>query len=484
MRNFIIFIFLYSNIVFAQTYNSFDDFIDSLYNIAQTNNDSIIDIFWNNLKENVCIPYRQDTNVAFIYKNKDANSVLFIGDFNNWNPNNNTSKAEQIENSGIWIWRTTFPKDARLDYKIIINGNNWILDPDNPYIQYSGFGPNSELRMPDYVFPEETIKRNNINHGTFFKWEKFFSNYLGYNVEYAVYLPYDYQNLTNLPTIYVTDGQEYSNDRLGCMINVLDNLIFDKKIKPLIAIFISPVNPESEQNQRMEQYNLNNNFLKFVKSELIPHIDSLYKTDSSKYSRAVLGTSMGGLNSAFFGVKAYDKFNLIGIQSPAFHYNPQIYSLYDNFKNNEIKIYITTGTIGDTKDAALKMINILNKNAIQYKYLEVNQGHSWGNWKETIKYILEYFFPGKNTKTKKQNNKLLKNHFKIYPNPASNKLNIFSLSDALIELKIYNILGQLKVKTSFKRKILIDIQNFENGIYFLQLSFDKQNISKKIIKLS
>ena len=42
----------------------------------------------------------------------------------------------------------------------------WILDPANPYIQYSGFGPNSELRMPEWVYPFETISHKEIPHGT------------------------------------------------------------------------------------------------------------------------------------------------------------------------------------------------------------------------------------------------------------------------------------------------------------------------------
>jgi enterochelin esterase-like enzyme len=60
-----------------------------------------------------------------------------------------------------------------------------------------------------------------------------------------------------------------------------------------------------------------------------------------------------------------------------------------------VKIFLTTGVINDAQDGARKMRDILEKNTCAYQYSETNQGHSWGNWRDTLDDILIYFFPAK-----------------------------------------------------------------------------------------
>ncbi|HEY8934593.1 MAG TPA: hypothetical protein VIM65_05205 [Cyclobacteriaceae bacterium] len=79
--------------------------------------------------------------------------------------------------------------------------------------------------------------------------------------------------------------------------------------------------------------------------------------------------------------------------SPAFWFKPEIYTYCDNPKNPPVKTFLTNGTINDTQEGAHKMKDILDKNTCQYQYKEVNQGHSWGNWRDLIDDILIYFFP-------------------------------------------------------------------------------------------
>ena len=54
------------------------------------------------------------------------------------------------------------------------------------------------------------------------------STHLGYYVQYQVYTPVGYESLENLPVIYILDGQEYSDNKLGGTVVMLDNLIHKK----------------------------------------------------------------------------------------------------------------------------------------------------------------------------------------------------------------------------------------------------------------
>lgn len=72
---------------------------------------------------------------------------------------------------------------------------------------------------------------------------------------------------------------------------------------------------------------------------------------------------------------------------------------------------------------------------------------------------------------------------KIYPNPVKNVLHI-ETSIYPLQIAVYNIHGGKILQTSTKNKHQINFSPLKSGIYFIQLSNDKnQSITKKIIKL-
>jgi len=73
-----------------------------------------------------------------------------------------------------------------------------------------------------------------------------------------------------------------SKQRNGKMKIILDNLIYDKTIEPIIAVFLDPRNPDNlEDNRRSNEYRNNINFVKYVTLELVPDIDANYKTNAT-----------------------------------------------------------------------------------------------------------------------------------------------------------------------------------------------------------
>lgn len=354
---------------------------------------------WNELKTAGLIPYIVEDSVAFLYKG-DATSVTWMGDFNGWGYDKKFKNSGlKIPNTDIWVLRTSLPTDARLDYKIMLNGNDWILDPNNLNQQWSGVGggsPNSELRMPAWKVDPNTLDRDGIAKGKVQRDILYNSPTLGYQIMYSMYLPHGYSTNQKYPAIYVTDGYEYLHERMGNMQVVLDNLIADKKIEPVVAVFVDHREPVNRSNnKRMDELAMNSKYLTFFSDDLVPLIESSYSVSNNPTERAILGTSMGGLTSAYFAFTKPGVFGMAGIQSPAFWYKTEIYKVCDNPENPPVKIFLTTGVINDAQDGARRMRDILEKNTCAYQYSETNQGHSWGNWRDTLDDILIYFFPAK-----------------------------------------------------------------------------------------
>ena len=151
----------------AQQYNSITAFKFQLESISKLSSSvergKEISTLWEQLVLQHRIPLIIGDSVLFLFRGK-ANNVVWAGDFNGWDPGDTSSKGRMVANTDIWLMEKVFPSTARLDYKIVAD-NNWINDTANPNIQYSGFGPNSELRMPGWRYPDCTISRANIAHG-------------------------------------------------------------------------------------------------------------------------------------------------------------------------------------------------------------------------------------------------------------------------------------------------------------------------------
>jgi enterochelin esterase-like enzyme len=392
---FLIFSLLTFTNVQAQVYSSFQKQVSRLYSPSTTEVEKV----WQELSDQHQIPLIDKDSVVLLYRG-EAKTVSWMGDFNGWGYDKKFKNAgTKIPNTDIWILKTSFPEDARLDYKIVIDETNWILDPSNPHQQWSGVGggsPNSELRMPRWM--EDSISQpiDAIFHGRVEKDILINSKELGYQISYSVYLPANYKVKSSeiYPIVYVTDGYEYMHERMGNMIVMLDNLIHLKKIKPIMAVFIDQREPVNRSNnRRMIELAMNEHYLNFVVNELIPRVETQYPVSTIAKDRAILGTSMGGLTAAYFSFSKPDIFGLAGIQSPAFWFRPEIYSYCDNPNKPPVKTFMTSGQINDTEEGASKMKSILDKNTCIYEYKKVNQGHSWGNWRDLIDDMLIYFFP-------------------------------------------------------------------------------------------
>lgn len=79
----------------------------------------------------------------------------------------------------------------------------------------------------------------------------------------------------------------------------------------------------------------------------------------------------------------------------------------------------------------------------------------------------------------------LKNNFNLYPNPASNELTIELTENTNGEVSIYNVSGELVIKSKTEensKQQKIDITELPNGLYLCKIVFGSTSISKRFIK--
>jgi enterochelin esterase family protein len=480
---FIIFFCFFTSFVFAQS--QFQQFIDHVNSLGDpVAKQAAVDSFMTYARTQG-IPFIEDSTANFIYLG-NPNSVTVPGDFNGWNMN--TWPMTKLSQTNFWYRSENFELDARLDYKFVLNGSNWILDPENPHTCQGGFGPNSELSMPLYVQPWEINYNPSISHGTILT-KTLFSTIVGTNYQLNIYLPPGYDSLasTHYPTVYFQDGSEYIS--LGKVVNVIDNLLDSSNIQQVIAVFVKP-------NNRNEEYAgaLRNQYRLFFVNELVPYIDANYKTKVDPKERLVLGDSYGGNISALISYNHPEVFGLCGLHSAAFQPNGyEAYNLIVNGPVKDIKWSSIWGTYESLYPNMRSFRDFLISAGYELDWLERPEGHSWGLWRATIDRMLEYFFPDNSSDVIAEND-FTPNDFVLYqnyPNPFNPVTTIrFEVPFSQhVELSVFDMLGR-EVKVLYNDIapagiVTVDFraEGLASGVYFYRLKTQDFVISKKLLLL-
>ncbi len=458
----------------------FQHFLDRINSLPDSSRQEVADSL---VASAAAIPIvEQDSVVHFIYTG-NANTVSMAGDVNNWQTN--VSNLTRIYGTKLWYFTQTYEPDARLEYKIVINGTNWILDPRNPNQIMEGFGPNSELRMPKYVPPVEVNYFSNIPHGSVFdtSWT---SVNLGNSRKIEVYLPPGYPaSADSFPVMYFQDGTE--SVALGKYENIIDYLTANKLIRPLIAVFVSYVNrtPEYAGNQVTA-------YMKYFTEELVPFVDSRFRTIKDPKGRGVAGASYGGNISLWLAYTYPHLFGNVSAQSS--YVDPTLSSGFQNGTKLDIRTYMDIGTydIPSLVPMVHNMVQILQSRGYDYEFRQYDEGHAWGNWRAHIGNALLEFFPPvpsnvKNDGSGPQGFQLNQN----YPNPFNPRTIItYRLSSpGYISLKVYDVLGRevttlvAGVQSAGDHSATFNALGFSSGIYFYRLETGGLNQVKKLTLL-
>ena len=214
---------------------------------------------------------------------------------------------------------------------------------------------------------------------------------LGYDLQYRVYLPGNYDSVSGYPVLFLTDGQNYLAG--GHMTRILDSLIDRGYIKPIVAVFVDTRDPGNLQsNRRFRQFLCNVDYLRFFTDELIPTVEKNYSVVKSRAGRTIMGFSYGGTNAACFGLMGYEIFSGIAMQSPANHIIPKLLPTFQKKEKLPLKIFLSTGQPNDNTRDNRKFHRLLKDKGYDMKYVEVSQGHNWENWRPLIDDILIYFY--------------------------------------------------------------------------------------------
>lgn len=349
--------------------------------------------------------FEDDSTVVLLYSG-ERDSVNVLGDMGNWF---DQIPLQRLQGTSLFFLRQRYPPEARLEYLFTFGKDQWpAQDTLNPHVVLNGFGPNSELAMPryrrhpffnDFLTGKKGQYKNIETH-------RLLPGILPYERTIHVYVPAGYQKATKqYPTVYFQDGEDYIEFAQAA--ELIDHLISSQQIEPLIAVFIAPPNRHKpDMPNRMTEYGLNDDYIRFMADELVPFIDSTYGTLKDPYAHMVLGDSFGGLISAYAPFLRPDVFGIGYSQSGYVSFRKdQLIELFRQAEVKPILLYVDVGwyerKVGanmlpeaetDFLAANRRFRDVLGQKGYSFIYREYPEGHTWGNWRRHLIDALIHYF--------------------------------------------------------------------------------------------
>lgn len=313
------------------------------------------------------------TRLIFFAKDKDGQAPRIVGDFNGWATtaqgyDASIGKPARIEGTAWSYLESTSYTNARLEY-VLFYDKEAAADPMNPRTVQAYAGPRSEVRMPFWVAQPEVDETGPAAKGELIA-EAMPSRFLGASRRVWFYLPPGYASSATAlyPVLYVLDGSNYVEKME--VPRVLDHLIANRSIPPVIAVF-------SEPADRQEEYSRNPRWRAFVANELVPMVDKRFRTFSAPDQRIILGSSLAAYGAVDLAVEYPALFGLCAAIAPP----AQTASLISNQPKAmrsvvSIKFFVMGGVYDSMIDGARNLRTTLDNYSAPVTYLEVSEGHN------------------------------------------------------------------------------------------------------------
>lgn len=375
-------------------------------NLASNNN--YIEKFWEKIKE-VGTPIIEDIQgeekyslVTFLYKGENSTkNVLIYGSVPGYRYSENL--MENIENTNVFYKTYKVTNDVKFKYNFSLNyefdndykkiKKNSIIDHLNPktvvFIKDEGDCDSEEYRnslveLKNVKKDYWTTHREKINSGNI-DIKEVYSEELKENRRVWIYTPKGYEEGTAYKVLVLTDGFEYLNYMKAK--EVLDNLIAEKKIEPLVGVFVA-----SGRN-RFEELTCNEVFSNFIVKEIVPLIQKNYKVSKASEDSIIGGVSLGGLMAVYIAFKNSKVFGKVLSQSGSFWFDSESLTReVKGMKKLPIEFYLCAGILEDhpydDEPIMMEVINRMRDTLISkgYKvhYENYPSGHDYLGWGETL----------------------------------------------------------------------------------------------------
>jgi enterochelin esterase-like enzyme len=335
-----------------------------------------------------------DRRVTFRLVAPKASEVLLSGEFMRGSTN--------LQKSANGLWSVTIePLEPEIYYYNFTIDGVRTIDPGNPDVK-TGSTPSTissilEIRGDTPAFYDG----HPVPHGEI-RAHWYQSKSLNSLRRLTVYTPPGYERdlQTRFPVVYLFHGanaDENAWHRLGRVNLILDNLLAAGKTKPFIVVMpfgygVPPANLGAQAQNTAQ-------FSKDLISDVIPFIQSHYRTAVEREQRAVIGLSMGGGQALSIGLEHLELFSYVGGFSAAVGRAADFSKTYGDLianpesANSKLRLlWVGCGTEDGLFGASKSFSDFLTANKIKHTFRETSGAHTWMVWRRYLNEVSPLLF--------------------------------------------------------------------------------------------
>ena len=293
------------------------------------------------------------------------------------------------QEDGSWMGTTLMPEDEGFHYYTLSIDGAQVVDPGtNSYYGGARWMSGVEVPAKDDAFYAE---RTDIEHGNVQK-VLFPSHVNGNQLRTAyVYTPASYEKgKKRYPVLYLQHGwgeNETSWPVQGKAGIIMDNLIAEGKALPFIVVMTYGMTNDVVFGRPFDRNQVAEDFGKVLIDELVPYIDSHFRTVADRKHRAMAGLSMGGMETHAITLARPGVFGHWGIMSGGM-YTPE--EIKD--KKQVDYIFISCGE-KEYPDRALKAVADLKAAGFNAEgYVSEGTAHEFLTWRRSLWQMAQKLF--------------------------------------------------------------------------------------------
>jgi len=303
---------------------------------------------------------------------------------------------------GLWVGHSNPQDEGFHYYQLVIDGAS-VPDPGSLYFYgASRWGSGIEVPARDQDF----YALKDVPHGDL-REVHYYAKSADAVLRCYVYTPpgYETEPTRRYPVLYLQHGGGEDETGWGSQGHaglILDNLIAAGRVRPFIIVMANSYVPgagrfgseapatnaagrplsRSIAGPGGRSYNPSA-FARMLLEDLIPHIDSTYRTLADQPHRAMAGLSMGGMQTRAIAPANLDTFSHIGIFSGGGIAPSEITDL-DAFKQKVKVVFVSYGS-RENGAAAKASVEALQQAGINGVYYESPQtAHEWQSWRRSL----------------------------------------------------------------------------------------------------
>jgi len=394
--------------------------IASLRKEVKSGKHEAIESFWNEIRQQgtpLVEPMEnndKDMLVTFLWRARGETRNVFILWFPFAAAKPDDYQMMRLADTDVWYRTLKVRRGARFAYKLSpndlpgfdersfvqrdatmqadpLNPHRWFDFPGTTRFEYSSMVELPGAKPQPYIQKREGVPAGKVEK------KHIKSALLKNERDLSVYTPPGYRrDGTPYHLLIVFDESAYLT-RVPTPV-ILDNLLFEKKIPPMVAVVIA--NPD--QDARTRELPPNPTFADFLNNELMPWVRENYHVSTDPRQVVVAGSSFGGIASVYAGLRHPETFGNILCQSGSFWWSapkPEPYA-EPNFLAKEfvkspklpLRFYMDAGSFevdmngggGSILEPSRHMRDVLLAKGYEVHYQEFVGGHDYLSWRGTL----------------------------------------------------------------------------------------------------